>query len=68
MNQIEFNEQREKTIKQIETDELANCFTQLTNSMSVIYDQYDNHTPLTRMLDEMASRINMMRVLRSKTK
>lgn len=54
--------------KQIETDELANCYTQLASSMAKIYEQYDNHTPLTRMLDEMASRINMIRATRLKSK
>ena len=56
------------TVKKIETDELAKCYTQLTNSMVEIYDQYENHTPLTRMLGEMASRINMIRATRLKSK
>jgi hypothetical protein len=54
--------------KQIEAEELAMCFTQLTNSMARIYEANDNVTPLTRMLDEMAGRINQMRVLRLKSK
>jgi hypothetical protein len=61
MNQVE-------TTKQIENNELANCYTQLANSMAIIYEEYGNHTPITRMLDEMASRINMIRATRLKSK
>jgi hypothetical protein len=54
--------------RKIETDELAKCYIQLKNSVARIYEVNDNVTPLSRMLDEMASRINMMRATRLKSK
>jgi hypothetical protein len=63
MQQTEINNK-----KQIEIDELAKCYTQLANSMAMIYGAHENHTPLTKMLDEMAGRINMIRSTRLKSK
>jgi len=61
-------EQERINKKELEAEELANCYTQLKNSVARIYEANGNVTNITIMLDKFAEQINMMRVVRYKSK
>ena len=49
------------TTKKIENEELARCYTELSNSMARIFEANGKHTVISRKLETMASEINTIR-------